>query len=74
MPAFPDHSVEKIQSLGHIEQSASIDTRVSRKKKRDSRSNNKRRHYQPTINEQLEEEQALRETMDDDSGHIDFHA
>jgi len=74
MPAFPDHTVDKIQSLGQIEQSASIDSRVSRKKKQDSQSRQKKRRYQPTINEQLEEEQALRNSSEDDSGHIDFHA
>jgi hypothetical protein len=74
MCPFPDHSLEKIQSLGHIEQSASIESRVSRKKKQDSQSKNKRRRYQPTINEKLEEEQALRDGINNDSEHIDFHA
>ena len=74
MPGFPDHSVDKIQSLGHIEQSASIDPRVSRKKKQESQPRHKRRRYQPTIKEQLEEEQALRDTTEDTGGHIDFHA
>jgi hypothetical protein len=74
MPAFSDHSFEKIDSLGHVEQSASINSRVSRKKKQDSQSKNKRRRYQPTIKEQLEEEQTLRDQISDESEHIDFHA
>jgi hypothetical protein len=74
MPAFSDNSFEKIGSLGHVEQPASINSRVSRKKKRDSQSKNKRRRYQPTIKEQLEEEQTLRDLISDESEHIDFHA
>lgn len=74
MTMLPDNSLEKVQAPGHIEQSASIDSRVSRKNKQDSQSKNKRRRFQPTVDEQLEEEQVLRDAEDVDNEHIDFHA
>lgn len=74
MAMSPDNSLEKIRSLGHIEQSASIESRVSRKNKQESKSKHKRRRFQPTVSEKLEEEQDLLNTKDSDSEHIDYHA
>jgi hypothetical protein len=72
MSVVPDNSLEKIQSLGHIEQSVSIDSRVSRKKPQDQQQKHKKKKFQPTIEEQLEEEEEIRNSRDDE--HIDFHA
>lgn len=73
MAEVPERSLERIHSLGQVEQSMSIDPRVSREKQKEQHKQKKRK-YQPTIEEQLEEEQILRNIEDQDEKHIDFHA
>jgi hypothetical protein len=73
MSVSPEYSVEKPDASWQIEQSASITSRVSRKKK-DSQSKKEKRRYRPTIDEQLEQESAERDQADNADEHIDFCA
>ncbi|MHC4881529.1 MAG: hypothetical protein ACYTFX_03355 [Planctomycetota bacterium] len=73
MPVSPDYFVGKPNALGQVEQSASITSRVSRKKK-DAESKKEKRRHRPTIDEQLEQEIAGHDPADDTNEHVDFCA
>jgi len=75
MPISPDYFVGKPDALGHIDQSASITPRVSRKKRdAESKSKKEKRRHRPTIEEQLEQEIAEYDPADDTNEHVDFCA
>lgn len=65
---LPDHSIQKVQPPGYVEQAVSIDPHVSRDKKKSLRTKKKKRRRQPDdhIDEPLKD--------NNNSEHIDYRA
>lgn len=66
-----DRTVDRVQTFVPVEQSMSIDPHLDRDKQQDSR-RRKRPHPPRTVQEQLDEEEAVRENRN--SEHVDYHA
>lgn len=66
-----DRTVDRVQTFVPVEQSMSIDPHLDRDKQQDSR-RRKRPHAPRTVQEQLDEEEAVRENRN--SEHVDYHA
>ena len=65
---LPDHTIQKVQLFGHVEQSVSIDSHVSQKKQKNLRP--KRRKRQSPSEEYNDEPM----NHNDDSEHVDYLA
>ena len=69
-----DKRFERVDGTAHVEQLASVGSRVQRKKEQNRREKEKRRH-QTGIEETLQEEkEQLENQASEEDGHIDFHA
>jgi hypothetical protein len=66
-----ERTIDRIQTFVPVEQSMSIDPHLDREKQQDPR-RRKRSQTPRTVQEQLDEEEAIRENKD--SEHVDYHA
>ena len=66
-----DRTVDRVQTFVPVEQSMSIDPHLDREKQQDPR-HRKRAQTSRTVQEQLDEEEAIRQNKD--SEHVDYHA
>jgi len=70
-----DPTLDKVLTTVTIAQPASIGPRQAEHPKDESRKDRRRQSRRPSIEQTLQEEQAIRDgAVADDNGHIDYHA
>jgi len=75
MPDGQNQYFEPVDGLAHIEQLASVNARVRRRKEQKRRGSGKKQRKNAGIEKTLEDEQKQRKTQSiDGNEHIDFHA
>jgi hypothetical protein len=73
--AMGEQSLDRVLTPGVVEHPVSIGPRQAEREKDESRKERRRRPSRPSIEETLDEEQALREDVGHGThDHIDYHA
>ena len=75
MPEGQDRYFEPVDGLAHIEQLASVGTRIRRKKEQNQQTKERKQRKKAGIEETLQDEQEqIKKQSHDKDGHVDFHA